>query len=170
VASGTVPPGLNLTGSGVLSGTPTATGTYAFVVNATDLNGCTGSQAYTNNIGPGAGLLAGTAGTVSQTTRKTLAGTMRVVSGGITVVNNSSKAYSAKAALGSGRVKFYLGSAPVVDAAAKLLSDQAVGTLAAHKSKRFTFAATFPSTTVLTGRYVMAVIDGNTAVVLGQLR
>jgi len=168
-SGGPLAPGLTLSGSGVLSGTPTATGTFTFVVNTTDLNGCTGTQSYTNNIGPAAGLLAGLSGTVSQTIRKTFSGTLRTVSGGVTVINNSSKAYSAKTALATGRVKFYLCSSRVVDATAKVLSDQAVGTLAAHKSKRFTFTATIPSTTVVAGRYVIAVIDGNYVVVLGQL-
>jgi hypothetical protein len=38
-ASGALPPGLSLSGAGRLSGTPTRTGTYAFVVRATDSAG-----------------------------------------------------------------------------------------------------------------------------------
>jgi CSLREA domain-containing protein/uncharacterized repeat protein (TIGR01451 family) len=41
-----LPPGLSLSSSGVLSGTPTTPGTYPFTVMATDNTGCTGSQAY----------------------------------------------------------------------------------------------------------------------------
>jgi len=34
--SGSLPPGLNLSSSGVISGTPTTTGTYTFTIKATD--------------------------------------------------------------------------------------------------------------------------------------
>jgi len=47
VAGGALPAGLTLDGSGSLSGTPTAAGTFNFVVSATDANGFTGSQSYT---------------------------------------------------------------------------------------------------------------------------
>ncbi|MDW8412838.1 MAG: putative Ig domain-containing protein [Acidobacteriota bacterium] len=48
VSAGTLPPGLTLnSGTGVISGTPTAAGSYTFTVTATDANGCTGSQTYT---------------------------------------------------------------------------------------------------------------------------
>jgi PKD repeat protein len=48
--TGGVPPGLNLSAGGVLSGSPTTPGTYSFTVTATDANGCTGSRAYTVTI------------------------------------------------------------------------------------------------------------------------
>jgi uncharacterized repeat protein (TIGR03803 family) len=51
-ASGSLPPGVSLSASGVLSGTPTAAGAYTFQVTATDSNGCTGSFLYTVTIGP----------------------------------------------------------------------------------------------------------------------
>ncbi|MHB8800639.1 MAG: putative Ig domain-containing protein [Thermoanaerobaculia bacterium] len=74
VTAGLPPAGLALTSAGVLSGTPTAAGSYMFTVTATDANGCTGSQAYTVVIvcptiavGPGT-LTNGTVGTAySQT-------------------------------------------------------------------------------------------------------
>ncbi len=50
VTSGSLPPGLNLSGSGVLSGTPTTVGSYNFTVTASDSHVCTGSQAYTMNV------------------------------------------------------------------------------------------------------------------------
>jgi uncharacterized repeat protein (TIGR03803 family) len=53
VTAGTLPPGLTFTStSGVLSGTPTATGSYAFTVTATDSRGATASQNYTLVIDP----------------------------------------------------------------------------------------------------------------------
>ena len=39
VLSGTLPPGVGLTAAGVLSGTPTADGTFAFTVTATNSKG-----------------------------------------------------------------------------------------------------------------------------------
>jgi hypothetical protein len=51
LASGSLPAGLTLAASGVLSGTPTQTGTFAITVRATDSNGCTGTGAtYTLTI------------------------------------------------------------------------------------------------------------------------
>jgi uncharacterized repeat protein (TIGR03803 family) len=42
-----LPPGLSLNSAGVLSGTPSSSGTFSFAVTATDANGCTGSRSYT---------------------------------------------------------------------------------------------------------------------------
>ncbi|MBK9193061.1 MAG: putative Ig domain-containing protein, partial [Crocinitomicaceae bacterium] len=47
VTAGALPPGTTLSTGGVLSGTPTATGTYNFTVTVTDASGCIGSTAYT---------------------------------------------------------------------------------------------------------------------------
>ena len=44
VVDGTLPPGLTLAANGVLSGTPTAVGTYMFTVEAEDANGFIASQ------------------------------------------------------------------------------------------------------------------------------
>jgi hypothetical protein len=46
VTAGSLPPGLVLAPDGGLSGTPSAYGTYAFTVTATDAGGCTGLRAY----------------------------------------------------------------------------------------------------------------------------
>src|SRR5207245_2718995 len=40
--TGTLPPGLTLSATGVLSGTPTASGTFPITVKVTDVGGCTG--------------------------------------------------------------------------------------------------------------------------------
>jgi hypothetical protein len=48
VASGSLPAGLTLnTSTGVISGTPTALTAATFTLRATDVNGCTGTRAYT---------------------------------------------------------------------------------------------------------------------------
>lgn len=47
---GTLPTGLSLSNAGVLSGTPTAAGTYNLTITATDGNGYTGARAYTLTI------------------------------------------------------------------------------------------------------------------------
>lgn len=49
--SASVPPGLGLSTGGVLSGVPTAPGSYTFVVNVTASNGCPASQSYTIVVG-----------------------------------------------------------------------------------------------------------------------
>lgn len=43
---GTLPPGISFSSGGVLSGTPTAAGTYTFALRATDAGGCQGSKPY----------------------------------------------------------------------------------------------------------------------------
>jgi predicted outer membrane repeat protein len=51
VTAGSLPPGLNLSTGGMLSGTPTSAGQTTFTVTATDANGSTGSQSYTLAVG-----------------------------------------------------------------------------------------------------------------------
>jgi uncharacterized protein YhjY with autotransporter beta-barrel domain len=53
LTAGALPPGIAFSSAGVLSGTPTASGTYNFTVTATDGFGFTGSQAYSATIGAG---------------------------------------------------------------------------------------------------------------------
>jgi len=50
LASGTLPAGLTLAANGVLSGTPTQTGSFPITVMATDANGCTGTGAVYNLV------------------------------------------------------------------------------------------------------------------------
>jgi large repetitive protein len=51
VSSGALPNGLTLNAtSGVISGTPTAAGTFNFIITATDANSCPGSRPYTIGI------------------------------------------------------------------------------------------------------------------------
>ncbi|MFN7976145.1 MAG: putative Ig domain-containing protein [Acidobacteriota bacterium] len=51
VTAGSLPPGLGLAGSGVLSGAPTAAGSFPFTASAVDALGCTASQGYTIAVG-----------------------------------------------------------------------------------------------------------------------
>ncbi|HEX5690889.1 MAG TPA: choice-of-anchor Q domain-containing protein, partial [Roseiflexaceae bacterium] len=51
-SAGTLPGGLSLNSSGVLSGTPNATGTFTFTITATRQYGCAGSREYTVVISP----------------------------------------------------------------------------------------------------------------------
>jgi hypothetical protein len=50
VTAGTLPPGLELTGGGVLLGFPTTQGSFTFSLRATDQNGCSGTRTYTQTI------------------------------------------------------------------------------------------------------------------------
>jgi hypothetical protein len=78
LASGTLPSGLSLSASGVLSGTPTQTGSFPITVKVTDSNGCTGTgPTYNLVIGcqtisvTNPGVASGTVGTAfSQTFTK----------------------------------------------------------------------------------------------------
>ncbi len=54
VTAGALPTGLNLnSATGVLSGTPTANGTFNFTITATGFGSCAGNRAYTVTIGSG---------------------------------------------------------------------------------------------------------------------
>ena len=65
ITAGGLPPGLALSTDGIISGTPTAAGTYTFSITATDANGCNGSQPYTcvvaNGTSPGGCMQVGQA-------------------------------------------------------------------------------------------------------------
>lgn len=50
VSSGSLPTGLSLTPAGVISGTPTTSGSFTFAINATDNFGSVGSRTYTVNV------------------------------------------------------------------------------------------------------------------------
>lgn len=50
VVSGSLPPGLNLSTTGALTGAPTTAGSFTFTVRATDANQCFGSRIYTIDI------------------------------------------------------------------------------------------------------------------------
>lgn len=50
VTAGTLPPGLSLGLDGLLSGTPTTNGPFAFTVTATDAGGCFGERAYVLDV------------------------------------------------------------------------------------------------------------------------
>ncbi|MNJ84183.1 putative Ig domain protein [compost metagenome] len=50
VTGGAVPPGMTLSASGTISGTPTATGTFNFTVTVSDASGCSGSQSYSITV------------------------------------------------------------------------------------------------------------------------
>lgn len=53
VSSGSLPAGISLNADGVLSGTPTATGTFTFTVQITDANSQTATQATSLTVSPG---------------------------------------------------------------------------------------------------------------------
>jgi len=56
INSGSLPSGVSLSSSGVLSGTPTQTGVFSITVKVTDANGCSGiGSTYTLTIAPNAG-------------------------------------------------------------------------------------------------------------------
>ncbi|MCW3102854.1 MAG: hypothetical protein JWO09_1294 [Bacteroidetes bacterium] len=46
ITAGALPPGLTLSASGTISGTPTATGTFNFTATVSDASGCSGSNSY----------------------------------------------------------------------------------------------------------------------------
>jgi hypothetical protein len=50
LASGSPPPGTSIASNGVLAGTPTQPGTYAFTVNATDAKRCVGTRSYSVDV------------------------------------------------------------------------------------------------------------------------
>ena len=81
LASGGLPAGLSISSGGVISGTPSGSGSSTFTIRGTDSVGNTGSQAYTVNIGTGvlvvapAALPAGTQNTAYNQTVTASGGT-----------------------------------------------------------------------------------------------
>lgn len=51
-AGSALPPGLNLSSAGVISGTPTVAGNYAFTLSVTDQSGVVGSFGFTQRVSP----------------------------------------------------------------------------------------------------------------------
>ena len=50
VTAGALPPGLTMSASGTISGTPTATGTFNFTSTVSDASGCSGSSSYSITV------------------------------------------------------------------------------------------------------------------------
>lgn len=50
ITSGALPPGMTLSASGTISGTPTASGTFNFTATVSDASGCSGSQNYSITV------------------------------------------------------------------------------------------------------------------------
>lgn len=50
IMGGSLPPGLSLSSSGTISGTPTATGTFIFIAIVNDASGCSASQIYSITV------------------------------------------------------------------------------------------------------------------------
>jgi CSLREA domain-containing protein len=67
ITSGALPAGVTLSAGGLLSGTPTAGGSFTFTVTATDHNGNTGAQAYTWTVNVPTITITPAAGTLSAT-------------------------------------------------------------------------------------------------------
>lgn len=85
VTSGTLPAGLNLSSTGILSGTPTGSGAYSFTATATNQGG-SDAQAYTGTITASGAVVTGKSvfgsGTDKFTfTKTTDSGTIRVANG-----------------------------------------------------------------------------------------
>ncbi|WP_334179810.1 autotransporter domain-containing protein [Pseudoxanthomonas sp.] len=59
VTAGTLPQGVSLSAAGVLSGTPTQAGSFAFTIEVRDANGFTGTQAYEIIVAQAAQAIAG---------------------------------------------------------------------------------------------------------------
>ncbi len=82
ITAGALPPGISLSSGGVLSGTPTAAGTYSFSVTATDANGFDVTNPYALVVSdptitidsPTAGALPGAAGGVAYSQTFTASG------------------------------------------------------------------------------------------------
>lgn len=77
LTAGALPAGLTLSSAGLLSGTPTVTGSASFTVTATDASGCTGSLAYTLTV-PGVPAAVSNLAAVRATSGNDADGTSRI--------------------------------------------------------------------------------------------
>ena len=90
VSSGALPDGLALdSATGAITGTPTAAGTFNFTITATDSGNCTGSQAYTVNVGTPFVLLSTFDGSSGWVTAQ---GNVTESNGSLVLVGNKSSA------------------------------------------------------------------------------
>lgn len=90
ISSGSLPAGVTLDGAtGVLSGTPTASGSFTFTVAATDAFGCVGTQEYTLDVPPCAFTLAATNASVAAAGQNVLIN-ITGACGTVTAVSNDS--------------------------------------------------------------------------------
>ncbi len=90
---GSPPPGLLLSAGGLLSGTPTTTGTFNFTVTATDANACLGTRAYSVFIGSPTQvtvLLSPSSRTIVVGTNGSLSVTINIAQGTNTIVTLTS--------------------------------------------------------------------------------
>ncbi|WP_157521701.1 DUF7507 domain-containing protein [Herbidospora cretacea] len=83
LASGALPPGLTLnTSTGLISGTPTTQGAYAFTVKVTDANGQSDTRSATINVGAGPLVITKTANQSAATPGSALSYTITVANTG----------------------------------------------------------------------------------------
>ncbi|WP_338870094.1 putative Ig domain-containing protein [Spirosoma sp. SC4-14] len=83
IASGSLPTGLNLATTGVLSGIPTQSGSFSITVRATDANGCSA-------IGATYSLLVSTTATVTTAPPSSILGTSATLGGNVTADGGAS--------------------------------------------------------------------------------
>jgi hypothetical protein len=77
ITSGTLPAGLTLSPAGLLSGTPTVTGSFPVTVRVFDFNGCDGSRAYTLDV-PGVPAAIGDLTAAPRTSGNDADGTVKI--------------------------------------------------------------------------------------------
>lgn len=87
VTGGALPTGLNLTTTtGAITGTPSVAGAYSFTLTATDVNGFTGAQLFSGNVGAGAPIAAASNSTVAYNSGASSYTIGASLSGGITTL------------------------------------------------------------------------------------
>lgn len=180
VTAGALPPGLTLSAGGVVSGTPTATGTFNFTVTVSDNSGCSGSRAYSiTTVCPanpttlnGLPVLCSNATPYTLTEGSPAGGTysgtgvsggqFNPASGTQTVTYNYT---DANGCAGSSFADIVVNALPVVDLGADITSPNASVTITApagFASYLWNTSATTQSITVTTsGTYSVTVTDNN---------
>ncbi len=88
ITAGALPPGLTLSASGTISGTPTAIGTFNFTVTVSDASGCSGSQGYAITVVCPANPITFTAPTTICSNSAPIELNMGMPGGGIYSANN----------------------------------------------------------------------------------
>jgi hypothetical protein len=152
VSSGSLPPGLSLSATGSLHGTPTTAGTYSFMILATDniAIGSMGSQAYTLTVNP-ASTLTITPATLATATINDAYGPFKFVATG-----------------GFGSYTFALASGSQLPAGLMFTNGALSGKPTVSGTFSFTITATDNSLNTLTGSKLYS-LKIDPAIILGSL-